>query len=89
MLSNRSWREPGSDRHIHERAWAFAIERSFVTRLGVGVTYFGAARIRLDVSQAIRSPSGPVEQIEAQIARASTFYGVVPYAGLLVGWRFQ
>jgi hypothetical protein len=30
-----------------------------------------------------------VEQIEAQIARASTFYGVVPYAGLLVGWRFQ
>jgi hypothetical protein len=72
-----------------ELAWAFEPVDALVLRLSLGLTWFAAAGIRLDVPQEMRTAGGAIEQAEARVAAAFTTYGVVPYVGVLAGWRIE
>jgi len=72
-----------------ELGWALTPFEGLVIRISVGLTYFAAAAVRLDVPQTMRMPGGPVEEVESRIASTFTTYGIVPYASALAGWRIE
>lgn len=72
-----------------ELGWAISPFDGLVIRLSLGLTYFAAAGVRLQVPQSMRTTGGPVEQAEQRIASTFTTYGVVPYASVLAGWRIE
>lgn len=72
-----------------ELGWAIVPVDGLVIRLSLGLTYFAAAGIRLQVPQTMRMPDGPVERAEQRIASTFTTYGIVPYASILAGWRIE
>ncbi len=72
-----------------ELGWALTPVPGLVIRISVGLTYFAAAAVRLDVPQTMRVAGGPVEQDESRIASTFTTYGIVPYASVLAGWRIE
>lgn len=72
-----------------ELGWAIVPFDGLVIRISVGLTYFAGAAVRLGVPDAMRSPGGPVEQVESRIASTFTTYGIVPYASALAGWRIE
>lgn len=72
-----------------ELAYALEPIDGLVLRLALGLTYFAAAGIRLDVPQEMRTAGGAIEQAETRVAATLTTYGVVPYAGVLAGWRIE
>ncbi len=72
-----------------ELGWAIVPIDGLVIRLSLGLTYFAAAGVRLQVPQTMRMPDGPVEQAEQRIASTFTTYGIVPHASVLAGWRID
>ena len=72
-----------------EIGWAIVPTTGLVIRLSLGLTYFAAAGIRLQVPQTMRMTDGPVERAEQRIASTFTTYGIVPYASILAGWRIE
>ncbi len=71
-----------------ELGWRFVIADHLVFRIGVGGTFALASSARLGVPDAMRTPGGPVEVVEGDIAHAITSYGFVPEARAAIGYRF-
>jgi hypothetical protein len=73
-----------------EIGWAIVPFDGVVLRLGVGLTYFAGAAMRVGVPRELREAAGgTVEQIERRMESTFTSYGVVPYGSALVGVRIQ
>jgi hypothetical protein len=71
-----------------ELGWRFVIADHLVFRIGVGGTFSLAATARLGVPDSMRTPGGPVEVAEHDIAHAITSYGFIPEARAAIGYRF-
>jgi hypothetical protein len=73
-----------------EIGWAITPLDGLVLRLGVGLTYFAGAAMRVGVPSTMREAgAGVVEQIERRMESTFTRYGIVPYGSVLVGVRIQ
>jgi hypothetical protein len=73
-----------------EIGWAISPIAGFVLRLGLGLTYFAGASLRVGVPGSLREAgAGLVERIEQRMASVFTSYGVVPYGSVLVGVRIE
>ena len=73
-----------------EIGWAIVPFDGLVLRLGVGLTYFAGAAMRVGVPGELRTAAaGAVEQIERRMESTFTTYGIVPYGSALLGVRIQ
>ena len=72
-----------------ELGWAIVPIDGLVIRASLGLTYFAAADIHLEVPQTMRASGDAVQQAEQRIESTFTTYGIVPHAAVLAGWRIE